>query len=733
MSSFLPRVGRRLKASVSRRRSRSRAMTQDDDLILTQRRRAANRAHKSANDSVKSGDLLAERTYLETEELHLRQLLEQHPEDGATWSALIRAGERLHRADREQRDLVARMHRSMPDRSEPYREAGRLWAKSDPERSLLAWGEAHRLDPTHIGTVVHLARARVRTGRVEEAVELCASYVETHPKNPKLARAYAAALARLTTDADKERAHAAWLEALRLEPEHVGSVVQLARVKTQTGRVQEAEELCARYLKSYPEHLELARAYASANQGLGSLQLVEELTIKQLKLQPSDPATQQRVGALAIDQIRVCIQDVSAGGKDASPISVEARSQFMREPAKSLAPWRESLIFRELDSVARRDAVRSSLSQPKETGREQRILFISDNWNFMRGLVDWFDISDSYQVRTLEPFDLDPDCRPGIRQIVGQEVAEECTGLTRDEHQLPRDSYVGRLIEWADVIFVEWCNYSAAWLTWLAEADARIVVRLHSYEAYKYWPHLVNWGKVDTLITVAPQMRRFLGEQVDLVRYGVTSVTLPNYNDLRSYDLAKSKRPYKSLGLVGYSNANKNPLMALEILNRLVQDDSAWRLILIGRPWPAEIPSDHEREYHERFKSFMRTNDLEQNIDVRDFTYALHEEFVDIDYILSTSDREGTHETVIQGMGSGAIPVVRNWPMVKEWGGSHSLYDSDFVFETVEDAVKIIQDTERIGSRAYLQARTKKLAFENFHSENVMPKYERALRGLPEL
>ena len=52
-------------------------------------------------------------------------------------------------------------------------------------------------------------------------------------------------------------------------------------------------------------------------------------------------------------------------------------------------------------------------------------------------------------------------------------------------------------LDWADTVFLEWAAGPAGMLTSIDPGDTRIVVRLHSYEAFTRWPHMTDFSRVD--------------------------------------------------------------------------------------------------------------------------------------------------------------------------------------------------------------------------------------------
>jgi hypothetical protein len=79
-----------------------------------------------------------------------------------------------------------------------------------------------------------------------------------------------------------------------------------------------------------------------------------------------------------------------------------------------------------------------------------------------------------------------------------------------------------------------------------------------------------------------------------------------------------------------------------------------------------------------------------------------------IGFVLSTSDHEGSHQAVAEGMASGAIPIIRNWK------GADAIYPPKYVFRTADEAVELILKWNTTGN--YLQEYTecKNLARQKF-------------------
>src|ERR1700752_1849323 len=123
-------------------------------------------------------------------------------------------------------------------------------------------------------------------------------------------------------------------------------------------------------------------------------------------------------------------------------------------------------------------------------------------------------------------------------------------------------------LDWADTVFVEWCAVSAAFFTVIDPGTTRIVIRLHKYETYTYWPHLVDFSRVDDLIFIAEPMRELTVTALPRLTE-VDEPRLPmraNAMDPAGFHRPKQADARFTLGLVGVGQIAKDPRWALEVL-----------------------------------------------------------------------------------------------------------------------------------------------------------------------
>jgi glycosyltransferase involved in cell wall biosynthesis len=105
----------------------------------------------------------------------------------------------------------------------------------------------------------------------------------------------------------------------------------------------------------------------------------------------------------------------------------------------------------------------------------------------------------------------------------------------------------------------------------------RVIMRVHRIEAYEA-PHAATapWHKIDDVIVVSEDMAARLLTQAPRLPQSTTLHVVHNGVDVERF-FPGAPEPYR-IGWCGLLNMRKNPLMALEILHLLRQDDRRWHL-----------------------------------------------------------------------------------------------------------------------------------------------------------
>ncbi len=322
----------------------------------------------------------------------------------------------------------------------------------------------------------------------------------------------------------------------------------------------------------------------------------------------------------------------------------------------------------------------------------KKVLVVSENWNFFplaaKALED-----DGFEVRYLD-FGVirqafpNSDRKLGIsyqtRSVAGQPPASAVREALADRNPLASD-----LVGWADVVFCEWLTDGAVWMSRYLQEEKPLIVRLHSYEAFTTYPLIANLRRINGLIFIAPQIRKVLTALVgEMALLDTATNVIPNFRDVSNFNfLTREALSKKTLGMTQYASANKDPIFALDILKELQVQDPSWKLRFVGRPWGSDV-SASEAQYQLSFK--QRLSEFGDSVSVEGYTNDIASWYRSIGFVLSTSQREGSHESLVEGMLTGAIPVLRNWPMMAPFGAPKSVFPDLERFDTAAEAAAYI-------------------------------------------
>lgn len=344
-----------------------------------------------------------------------------------------------------------------------------------------------------------------------------------------------------------------------------------------------------------------------------------------------------------------------------------------------------------IDRRRERDKAQQALA-PVPGDRKLRVLITSSSgWAFVVKMVKHLGLcEDDIEYRTFDFKSLEDQIRKDHLYEVFVPVSMGINTTAIWNRTLNQEKILGELVDWCDVVFCEWAGLHAAWLSRYLPPEKQLILRLHSYEAFSDWPYFINFGGVDGMVFVADHIKRLTDAQFHFSEHCKKTITLQNFNDPTLFSTTKTAEARRTLGMLGYSNLNKDPLFAAQLLLRLRQDDPAWHLRLTGSYWDPETLNPAELEYFRKFTDFIAENGLEEAITFVEFTNDIGAELTNVGFILSCSHREGTHEAIIEGMASGAVPVVRRWPMVKNLGAPETSYPDLSYFDTIEEAAGLV-------------------------------------------
>lgn len=239
-----------------------------------------------------------------------------------------------------------------------------------------------------------------------------------------------------------------------------------------------------------------------------------------------------------------------------------------------------------------------------------------------------------------------------------------------------------QLLRDSDVVIGEWARPNNVWLQTNAASDKRLFLRAHRYEVTTDFPRRIDIERFEAAVVIVPWVGRKLVQVFDWPADKM--VYIPNYVDNRYFNRRKLAGAEFTLGLVGATPQLKRMDLALELLSRLREIDPRFNLRVRTtdpRKHPHWGSNEDFRKQWGLVQSKLRFDPLLRG--------AVHFDppgrnmaswFEQVGVILSPSDLEGSHVALAEGIASGALPVARRWP------GIETLWPSDFVCDSFDEA-----------------------------------------------
>ncbi len=82
-----------------------------------------------------------------------------------------------------------------------------------------------------------------------------------------------------------------------------------------------------------------------------------------------------------------------------------------------------------------------------------------------------------------------------------------------------KENVRNELLNWADIIFCEWCENNALWYSKNKKPHQKLFIRLHKYELFAQPFYDINWNNVNNIIFIAPEMKRLANKHILQMKY----------------------------------------------------------------------------------------------------------------------------------------------------------------------------------------------------------------------
>jgi len=246
-------------------------------------------------------------------------------------------------------------------------------------------------------------------------------------------------------------------------------------------------------------------------------------------------------------------------------------------------------------------------------------------------------------------------------------------------------SKIQEALDWADVVWFEWCDQILGEASRRLDKRAAVVCRLHRYEVFTDWPARVNWDFVDHLVFVAPHMQQLFEAYFPQVAYRINKTVISNGIDLERFEF-KVREPGFNIAYVGYINHRKNPSLLLQCIYHLAQQDKRYRLYVAG--------IHQERLFEIYWNHMIRAMGLQDHVVMEGWVEDINTWLQDKNYLISTSVHESCGYNILEAAACGIKPIVHYFQ------GADQLFPKSWLFRSVDEFVKSVR-SEDYDSKSY--------------------------------
>jgi glycosyltransferase involved in cell wall biosynthesis len=271
-----------------------------------------------------------------------------------------------------------------------------------------------------------------------------------------------------------------------------------------------------------------------------------------------------------------------------------------------------------------------------------------------------------------------------------------------------------QFVQTSDIIWFEWCNELMLYaLANFPTNHAKVICRLHSYEAFTDMPSNVDWKKVDHLILVNESLKDILRamNMLDKIENSCQVHVIPNLVTTKKFNLTDIERKRDKIAYLGHINYKKDSSMILPIMEKMRERKQPHRLCVGGEHQDLRYKIMFDRYMHAVSPYNIEFNGHQKEVDLW---------LEDKKFSLNTSLFESFNYGIAESMLSGAIPLVRNWL------GSELAYPHLKTWNTVQECVNLIEEFEAlsIDDMRKIQEKNRQFIIETYDFDRVIPRIE---------
>lgn len=317
-----------------------------------------------------------------------------------------------------------------------------------------------------------------------------------------------------------------------------------------------------------------------------------------------------------------------------------------------------------------------------------KLLFAGHDLKFAQFLIDHYTNKDGYEVK--------------IDKWQGHNIHDEQKSI--------------EFLEWADIIFCEWGLGNAVWYSNNKKSHQKLIVRMHLQERETEYPKKFNYENIDYIVAISPYIYEEMYRHFDIPRYKMKMIY--NSVDTEKFKANSKKDNMYNIGIVGIIPKRKRIDRALDILEKLNSSNNNYKLFVKGN-LPSEVAwiknNEEENSYYNKVFDRIKNSDLKDKVIFDGHGNDMDEWLSKIGIILSTSDFESFHLAPMEGMSTGAYPIIFNWD------GADTVYKNEWIVDSVDAAVKKI---ENVLVNGYSEKNMREYVVENYDKKIILKEYE---------
>ena len=120
-------------------------------------------------------------------------------------------------------------------------------------------------------------------------------------------------------------------------------------------------------------------------------------------------------------------------------------------------------------------------------------------------------------------------CLPGLESFLGDIVGHLKKTYSVRTYYGNSMAEIEKVVNWADILFLEWMNEMAINVTKLPVLkDKQVLIRCHSYEALAPYVQQITWSSVSAIIFVASHIRDIVLKSIPKLPEMVEVFVVPN-------------------------------------------------------------------------------------------------------------------------------------------------------------------------------------------------------------